>query len=124
LKYNFNKDLFRISLAFVLIVLGVLLFNYADYQEYDLTCSSYRCTYNKTFFEDLYLIEVSTPMGTDLNPHYNFSSEGVLYIGESMTYSNYEERPFLVKNFLSFLIINILITFLINHIWFRKGVQK
>lgn len=126
-KYNFNKKLFRVWLAIVLILLGALLVNYSDYKEYNASCFQTQCLHNVSFFKDMYIIESNIFEKEEyVMPSFNLidnRTSEFLHSGEYIIYSNYEKKPWIIKYFLQITIYSLALCFLINHIQFKRGVK-
>ena len=112
-KEKFNKKIFRFGFGLILVIFGVLLINYSDYKELNVSCEDVHCYYNASFFEEYNVIE--TNLNYDERHDY-----GVLNSGDKLLFSNYEETPFLVENFFNIVVIILIICFLINYIWYKK----
>ena len=123
MKYKFNKNIFRVWLALVLILLSVVLINYVDYEEYKVNCEQTQCTYNKTFFKEYYILEDNLRQDRQNDLNFTFSSEGTLYSGEYIIFSNYETKPTLIDLFFNITIGTLMLAFLLNHFVGSKILQ-
>jgi len=123
MKYKFNKPIFQVWFVIMLILLGIIQLSFVGYKEYKVECFSGVCNYNASFFENMYIIEDNL-RNESLVQTLDFSAEKYLTSDEYIIFSNYEECPFLVANFLNILFISLIFTFLINHIWFKKTQKR
>jgi len=117
MKYKFNKRIFQVSLALTLILLGVMLINYGDYEEYTLKCDAWSCYYNQTFFENYTLVD-------HLFINEDFRIPFTMYASEYMRFSNYEKEPPLITFFSEICFIILILAFIINHFYNKSQTKK
>jgi len=122
MNYVFNKNIFKVWLALTFILLGVVLINYGDYKEYYVICTDTICSLNRSSFDSMFIIDQT--LDEDRLDQPSFASEGRIYGGEEIVYSNYEEKPFLIKNFIRITLIILMLCFIINHICFNRGLKN
>ena len=131
MKYKFNKNIFRVWGGIFLIILGITLIAYGDYTEVKISCFDTQCTYNASLLENKYIIKSN--LEETRPPTFNIKSlngssvygnkEDLLYSGEYIIYSNYEKKPYLIKNFLSVLFASLLGCLLFNHLLYNHEVK-
>jgi len=118
MKYNFNKTIFRVWGVVFLIFFCFFLVTSGDYKEYSVTCDFIQCPYNETFFKDKYIIDQKLIINR--SNEINFLNDYILYKGEHITFSNYEQKPFFLKHVFEILFYSLSLCFLINHIQYKK----
>jgi hypothetical protein len=128
MKYKFNKNIFRVWLALILIcVLAPTFLNYSDYKEYDVSCHDTQCHTNMTMFEGMYILEDNRredrPNVLVFSDSSILGDDYLLYSGERIIYSNYEKTPYIIKNAMNIIFLTLFTSFGLNHLWYRKEVK-
>ena len=128
MKYKFNKTIFRVWLALILIcVLAPTFLNYSDYKEYEVSCWDTRCHTNMTMFEGMYILEDNRredrPNVLVFSDSSIFGDDYLLYSGERIIYSNYEKTPYIIKNAMNIIFLTLFTSFGLNHLWYKKEVK-
>lgn len=94
--YKFNKKIFQVWLALVLILFGVIMLNYGDIEYKTYTCNEMKCE----------------------NPLYNISDQNMtfddmyFYRGETI---ESPPKPQLINNFIPIVLMGLICAFAINH---------